>query len=46
MAEDKPIKVKVKVKVKVKREVEVRSGKMWLAFPQTRCCIYADEVLI
>lgn len=40
MAEDKP------VKVKVKREDEVRSGKMWLAFPQTRCCIYADEVLI
>ena len=34
------------IKVKVKREVQVRSGKIWLAFPETRCCVYADEALL
>ena len=36
----------VKVKVKVKREVAVPGDKAWLKFPESRCCVYADEALV
>ena len=37
---------KTTIKVKVNRDADVKSEKMWLTFPQSRCCVYADEELI
>lgn len=34
------------IKVKVNREVSVPGNKAWLKFPESRCCVYADEALI
>ena len=34
------------IKVKVKRETPVPGDKAWLKFPEKRCCVYADEVLV
>ena len=37
---------KSSIKAKVHRDIAVPAGKAWMKFPEKRCCVYSDEVLL
>jgi glycerol transport system ATP-binding protein len=37
---------KSSIKAKVHRDIAVPAGKAWMRFPEKRCCVYSDEVLL
>tara|TARA_B100001059_G_scaffold169154_1_gene168976 strand:- start:258 stop:1331 length:1074 start_codon:yes stop_codon:yes gene_type:complete len=37
---------KSSIKAKVNRDISVPSGQAWMKFPEKRCCVYSNEVLV